>query len=101
MAESSQQLDARSRKNCATILKGLASAGQARVAEAIEKDESAVSRMKEKDIPQLAKMLAVCGLKIVPESVKCYDPNFIGAVLYLAKGQLAKLENPSELEWEE
>jgi hypothetical protein len=101
MAESSTQLDARSRKNCATILKGLASAGQAKAAEAIERDESAVSRMKDKDIPALAKLLAVCGLKVVPEGVKCYDPNFIGAVLYLAKGQLAKLENPTELEWDE
>lgn len=101
MAESCDQLDSRSRKNLAAILKGLGSAGQARVAEAISKDESTVSKMKDRELPQLAKMLAACGLKIVPQSVKCYDPEFIGAIFYLARGRLAQTENPVELEWDE
>ena len=101
MTELSTQVESRSRKNCATILRGLASAGQTTVADAIGKDESAVSRMKEKELPQLAKLLAVCGLKVVPETVKCYDPELIGAVFYLARANIAKLENPTELEWAE
>src|SRR5689334_12981521 len=98
MAESCPQLDSRSRKNLASILNGLGRAGQVNVAKAIEKDETTVSKMKDKELPQLARMLAACGLKVVPETVKCYDPDFIGAVFYLARSNLAKMETPAELE---
>lgn len=101
MPEVSIQLDSRARKNLASILNGLGRAGQTKVAEIIAKDESTVSKMKDKELPQLARLLAACGLKVVPDTVKCYDPEFIGAVFYLARSNLSKLENPSELEWDE
>lgn len=101
MAQSSDQLDSRSRKNLSTILKALGSAGQVHVAEAIRKDESTVSKMKDKELPLLARLLAACGLKVVPVTVECYDPQLIGAVFYLARGRLDALEGPRQLEWEE
>lgn len=103
MAEACEQVDSRSRKNLSTILKALANVGQVRVAEAIGKDESTVSKMKDKDLPQLARILAACGLKVVPESVRCFDPRQIEAILHLAKARLAEIENSDQLglAWEE
>lgn len=98
MGTVSAEVETRSRKNQSTILRGLARVGQATVAEALGVAESTVSRMKDKDIPDLAKLLAIAGLKVVPVAIRCYEPQQIGAILTLAKAYLASIDHHEELE---
>lgn len=101
MAALSAEQIARARKNQSAILQGLASVGQATVADALGVAESTVSRMKEKDIPDLAKLLAIAGLKVVPTTMRCFDPQKIGAILALAKAHLAEIETTEQLAWDD
>ena len=91
----------RARKNASAILQALAKVGQTHVAEFLSVSESTVSRFKEKAIPEAAELLAACGLKAVPESLTCYKPESIAALLTLAKERVQRLESIRELEWEE
>jgi DNA-binding Xre family transcriptional regulator len=100
MSPVSMNPDERTRKNERAILHGLASRGQAAVAEALGVSESTVSRMKDGDIERLAKMLALCGLKIVPEEVHCYDAKFMESMLFLARRQLERMDNVEQLQWD-
>ena len=90
-----------SRKISASILRALASVGQVRVAESLGVSESTVSRWKDKEIDEMGQLLAVLGLKSVPQDYKCYDPKSIDALLTLAKERLAQIEHPDHLVWEE
>lgn len=101
MASLSPDQTTRSRKNVSAILQALASVGQVRVAEAFGLSESTVSRWKDKEIDEMGKLLAVLGLKSVPQDYKCYDPKSIDALLTLAKERMAQIENPDHLTWEE
>lgn len=70
--------DERARKNLAAILRGLSRAGQATLAAELHVSESTVSRMKsEGDLERVSKLLALCGLKIVPEDMRCYPPEYV------------------------
>ena len=80
MAALSPQADARARKNVATIFQALQQAGQVNVARALEVSEPTVSRMKEKDLPEAAKILAVLQLKVVPEQFRCVDPAYLAGL---------------------
>lgn len=92
--------DARARKNHAAILQGLASAGQAKVAETLGVSESTVSRMKDCDLAQTARLLSVCGLKVVPAHFRCVDPRYMDAILVLAGQHIDQLREKPELVWE-
>lgn len=100
MAAVLTQADERTRKNVAAILQGLAATGQSNVAQALSASESTVSRMKEKEIPETAKFLALCNLKVVPSHFKCVDPNYLTAIITLAQKHMAEL-NPQVLSWDE
>ena len=100
MTESSAELDARTRKNCSTILQRLASVGQTQVAQALSVSESTVSRMKEKELTELSKLLAVLGLKAVPEEMRCYRADAIDAIFTLARITVEKNDSQS-LVWDE
>lgn len=100
MAESSLELDARTRKNLATILQGLASVGQSVVAQALGVSESTISRMKEKELPELAKFLALIGRKAVPVEMKCYRPDAIAAIFTLAR-MTVENNDAQSLVWDE
>lgn len=90
----------RARKNLQAVLQGLASVGQAHVAAALETSESTVSRMKDGELEKIARLLAVLGLKVVPVTVKCYDPAFIESIFHLAKQRMAQVETADELSWD-
>lgn len=91
----------RARKNLSTIFTGLSNVGQVTVAKALQVSEGQVSKMKTDDLPTIADVLAVCGLKVVPESFRCYEPRVIDALLVLAKDKLNRMRGPEELEWEQ
>lgn len=90
----------RARKNQAAIFQGLSSVGQVKVAEALKVSEGTVSKMKGAEIPQLSEMLAVLGLKVVPQKFQCYEPQTIEAILILAREKLNRLASVTELEWD-
>jgi len=93
--------DERARKNEMAILRGLAQAGQRRVAECMGVSETTVSRMKEAEIGRVGRLLAACGLKAVPVTMRCYRPESIQALLTLAQERLAQIETPEQLVWDE
>lgn len=102
MSTLSEKQTARSRKNEAAILKALASAGQRNVADTIGVDESSISRMKsDGQVERFCQLLAVVGLKVVPDHMHCYEPKAIDALLTLAKDRLAQIEQPEQLAWDE
>jgi len=82
------------------ILQSLASIGQARLAEGMRVSEATISRWKEAQAEQCAHALALMGLKVVPESAKCYRPDAIAAIFTLARMQVETADAQS-LIWEE
>lgn len=89
MSIDSHDITERARKNESAILQGLASAGQATVAKHLECSESTVSRMKsEGELRQMAKLLAACGLKVVPQEYRCAKPEIIEAAMVFARAAM-------------
>jgi len=91
--------DERARKNESVILQALAARGQDNVAREIGVSESTISRFKAQEIARLSQLLAVCGLKVVPEHLRCYPEEHIEHLQYFA--QRAIRLPPQELSWEE
>lgn len=75
--------------------------GQNVVAERMGVSESKVSRFKNGELAEMAGFLAAIGLKVVPETVKCFEPTKIEAILTLAKAHLAGIEGHAGLSFEE
>lgn len=94
------EFEERARKNRAAIFAGLSSVGQVKVAERLGVAESTVSKMKGDELELAAKVMAVAGLKVVPESFRCVDPRYMDAILTLAGKQLDSLRQRPELIWE-
>lgn len=104
--------DSRAVKNSNAISRALQSVGQNTVAEALGRDESLISAMKnqkvrkagakaESEIEFIGRFLAACGIKTVPEEMRCYRPDSIQAILTLAHERMKQIEHPDELLWEE
>lgn len=91
----------RARKTVALIFRRLASAGQASLAEKLSVSESTVSRWKSEQAEQCARILAELGLKVVPETMRCYEPSQMEAILALAKARLAQIEHAEQLAWDD
>jgi hypothetical protein len=91
----------RARKNHAAILHGISSVGQKPIAQFVGISEATLSRMKDADFERLARILAKAGLKIVPEQMRCYREDVIGALLTLAQNHLDEIKSPDELVWDE
>jgi hypothetical protein len=84
------------------ILQSLARVGLEPVAAACQVDATTVGRWREKEIPRLALMLALAGMKTVPVSMRCYRPETIDALHALASERLNAIRRPSEeLVWED
>ena len=82
------------------MLRALAQAGQRPVASRLSVDESTISRMKsEGRLSLVCQLLDALGLKVVPQTMKCYDPEYIESIFKLA--QVGMKTPPQELEWEE
>ena len=90
----------RARKTVNAVLQALSGTPAATVAVAMGVSEPTISRLKNEHLPQFATMLAHLGLKIVPSEMKCYDPEYVQAILKLAKAQLLTESDPPQLEWE-
>lgn len=93
--------DSRARKNESAILSALAERGQRHVADELGMSESAISRMKEGQIAQIAKLLSACHLKAVPINVRCFDPSYIEALHTIAATHLRTTPEKAPLLWED
>lgn len=90
------KLDERARKNLGVILRGLASVGQVNVAKALDVSESSVSRFKDSEAPSCARLISVCGLKVVPATYKCVKPEVMHTLLELAGQRIDELRRDPE-----
>ena len=90
----------RSRKNCTVILQRLAEVGQVDVAAALGVSESTVSRSKD-SIETVSKLMAACGLKVVPASFRCAKPELIEAAFVFAKAGLEQINQDRSMIWDE
>ena len=75
-------------RNLTAILRAFRSVTQAKVAELMGVSPTAVSRMKDSDLPEIAALLAACGLKVVPEAERTYPIARIQALTTLAREAL-------------
>jgi hypothetical protein len=92
----------RARKNAATILNGMHSFGQSHLAKELDVSESTVSKWKPNgDIDRTAKMLSVLGLKVVPVTAQCFDPQYVEHLRALAKIGLNAPAQEQVLDWED
>ena len=92
----------RTRKNERTILKSLASLGQARLADLMGVSESLISKQKsEGQLAKTAEMLAHLGLKVVPDRMQCFDPEYVEHLRALAQLGLRQPSADQVMEWEE
>lgn len=102
MATVSATILPRARKNETVILSALARVGQIHVSTALGVHESTISRAKsEGELDRIARLLAAMGLKVVPETYRCYPEEQIQAVLTLAKARLDAVSTAAELAWED
>jgi predicted XRE-type DNA-binding protein len=99
MNELSNSMAERSRKIERVILHAIADKGQAAIADGIGASESTVSRLKDGQIETLSKVLAACGLKVVPSEYKCIDPQKAQAMVTLYEAAMSKIPNTVELLW--
>lgn len=99
MSESSAADSLVARKSHSAILRGLASVGQVGAGVAIGKSETWVSRWKSEDSETCARLLAACGLKVVPATHRCYPVEYVDHLRYFARIGMAQ-EQPPVLEWE-
>lgn len=90
----------RARKNLALFLQRLSNIGQTHVAAALGVSDATVHRWtKGEDSPLegLSQAAAVLGLKIVPESMQCYEPRTLDAILELARQRMNQLKRADDL----
>lgn len=97
MNEVSPAVSERARKIESAVLQGLASQGQVTAAKALGVSESAISRLKDGQIHVVAQLLAYLGLKVVPEQVKCVDPEVAHAMFKIYSAAIDRMADPTEL----
>jgi hypothetical protein len=101
-------LSERARKNYTSIIRGLDEVGLNQAAKCLNVSQGTVSKMKNPDQTEikitfhgLACALADMGLKVVPENMKCYNPETIESILHLAKERMDQIHTPEQLLWED
>lgn len=89
----------RANKITASILKATARS-QGSIAVAMGVNESTVSRLLTDHLDKFAMVLAHAGLKVVPGSSKCFHPEYVDALLLMARHHLTSLQSVNSLEWD-
>ncbi len=85
MAELSLSGDGNARENLSAIFSALASKGQGAIAQVMGISDSSMSRWKSDEIPVMAKFLGALGLKVVPETHVCVDPEYLRSLRTFAR----------------
>lgn len=101
MPSLNEQQAATAREFESLILQRLVSVGQKTVADAVGVNESTVSRWKEGEIERWCKVLALLGLKVVPESAMVVNAEYLRSLETLAElGLKAEKKRPGPLGWD-
>lgn len=79
-------------------MQAFARLSQARIAEQMGASDSTVSRLKDGALEQFCLLLAACGLKAIPTSMKCFSQEKVHALLTLARDHLVQMEHPEQLD---
>lgn len=98
MSESSAYYDERARKIHTTILNHLSDVSQVAVCDVTKIDQGVLSKIKNYQLESLSKILAACGLKVVPVEYHCIDPKKAQAMVTLYEAAMEKV-NAVELLW--
>jgi hypothetical protein len=93
-----QQQTVRARKNYSFLMQKLASIGNGPVAVAVGCDEATISRMKPEKFEQFCQILAVLGLKIVPEEMRCFNEADIAMFIHGSKRWMEHIQSVDQLE---
>ena len=103
MNQLSHDLVAKTRKIEALILQRLAERKATTIAAKIGCNESTISRWKNDDLPKLAKIFAILGLKVVSEDAQVIDYEHRRALMLMARDyleeQLAHNEKAHAVTW--
>ncbi|MBL4826713.1 MAG: Lrp/AsnC family transcriptional regulator [Spongiibacteraceae bacterium] len=82
--DTTRNIEVIARKNLSLVLQAIAQAGQAEIAQRLNFSTSTVSRIKSERLEEVIKVLAACGLKIVPQDCHGDHAEFIDAALVFA-----------------
>lgn len=93
-------LNARSSKNESIILQRLGEEGQVHAANALNVDESTISRMKSK-MGEFADLLAFLNLKVVPDVWVCMDKETVRVLKHGHQQWTEMIEKQEELLWDD
>lgn len=101
MPPSSSALAEKARKVESNLLQGIHRSGQSRIAEAVGVSEATISRLKTEQLAQVAAVIAAAGMKVVPDTMRCYPAKKMNAILELARDHLNAVDSVEQLSWEE
>ncbi|MDP9893217.1 putative XRE-type DNA-binding protein [Variovorax boronicumulans] len=90
---------ARANKIASSILKAT-TRSQSAIAVAMGINESTVSRLMSDHLEKLSLVLAHAGLRVVPVEMRCFPPDYVDALLLMAKQHLRTVESVRTLEWD-
>jgi hypothetical protein len=91
----------RARKIVSSILKATQrDASQTAIAAAMGVSESTVSRLLSDHLDKLALVMAHAGLRVVGQDMRCFPPDYVDALLLMAKQHLSAVQSVRTLEWD-
>lgn len=73
---------------------------QAAIATAIGMPESTLSRLLSDHLEKLALVMAHAGLRVVGQDMRCFPPDYVDALLLMAKQHLSAVQSVRTLEWD-
>ena len=92
---------ARARKIVSSVLTATQrDATQSAIATAMGVSESTISRLLSDHLDKLALVLAHAGLKVAPADSRCFPPDYVDALLLMAKQHLSTVQSVRHLEWD-
>lgn len=91
----------RARKIVASVLQAAQrDVTQTAIAAAMGCSESTVSRLLSDHLEKLALVLAHSGLKVAPADSRCFPPDYVDALLLMAKQHINTVQTVRNLEWD-
>lgn len=91
---------AKAHKIASSILKAT-QRSQTAIAAATGMSESTVSRLLSDHLDKLSLVLAHAGLRVVSAEMRCFSPDYVDALLLIAKQHLSTVQSVRNLEWED
>lgn len=92
---------ARARKIASVILKATQrDATQAAIAAEMGVSESTLSRMLSEQLDKFSLLIAHAGLRLVDKEMRCFPPDYVDALLLMAKQHLSTVQTVRTLEWD-